>query len=357
MKKIIRMMIIMAVLTAVAVVAIFLLKRQSLDGGLNAEDTKRMFETLDVVCWGDSLTEGIGGNGTNYPKVLEKNIREYVEKLILESGQSSENQKLLFAEAEKVKVYNEGISGESSLSIAARAGGVLLKTTEELHFGWLDKKKEISFLTEDGRVAEPWHSDELGPADVTVNGIDGKLRFNNKEYRYYFQRDGWGMKENIPSGTTIMVLGPERYQDAFTVIFMGQNGGYTDFADLIAQQKSMIPQNILEERRFLILGLTSGTREERKQLEDAMEEAFGENYVNLREALSGERVAEYVTELSQEDYQSMEKGEVPQALRAPQDMVHLNEHGYEMIGDIVFERMQKMGVFDTIRAEIQNFSQ
>ena len=78
MKKIIRMMIIMAALTAAAVAAIFLLKRQSPDGGLKAEEKKGLFETLDVVCWGDSLTEGICGNGTNYPKVLEKNIREYV---------------------------------------------------------------------------------------------------------------------------------------------------------------------------------------------------------------------------------------------------------------------------------------
>ena len=60
---------------------------------------------FNILCWGDSLTAGAGGNGTTYPKTLQT---------LLGSLYS---------------VQNFGVGGENSLGISARQGGipVLLK--------------------------------------------------------------------------------------------------------------------------------------------------------------------------------------------------------------------------------------
>lgn len=140
-------------------------------------------------------------------------------------------------------------------------------------------------------------------------------------------------------------------------MFIGQNGGYLDTEDLINQQKSIIPEKVYAEGRYLILGITSGTKEERQELEAAMEAEYGDNYINLREFLSGDSVADFVTALSETDKDAMKVGKVPPCLLAPGDTVHLNEHGYEMIGYAVFDRMMELGFFEETQAKIDTFGQ
>jgi hypothetical protein len=59
---------------------------------------RRVFPTSDIATWGDSMTSGAGGGGTTYQSVLAAAL-----------GRS---------------VYNGGVGGEGSTSIAARQGGV-----------------------------------------------------------------------------------------------------------------------------------------------------------------------------------------------------------------------------------------
>lgn len=225
----------------------------------------------------------------------------------------------------------------------------------DINFNYFERKKEISFTADDGRIVEPWHSDNLEPVPVMINGITGTLYFNSEKYQYYFKRNNFGKQEYVPQNSRIMPLGLEEYEDFITVLFIGQNGGYLDYSDLILQQKSMIPEQIYKDGRYLVLGLTSGTEEERHELESVMEAEYGRNYINLREILSGDKVFEIIPELSREDISSMSIGEVPQCLRAPDDLVHLNEYGYEMAADAVFDRMMELGFFEDVKEKLFNY--
>ena len=62
-----------------------------------------------IVCWGDSLTYGSGGNGTSYPSVLEECLR---------------NERMY------IPVVNMGIGGENTVTIAGRAGAVPFRLKE-----------------------------------------------------------------------------------------------------------------------------------------------------------------------------------------------------------------------------------
>jgi hypothetical protein len=180
---------------------------------------------------------------------------------------------------------------------------------------------------------------------VSVGDVSGRLIFDEKKYSYYFIRDNFIGSQYIPKGTEITVEKNSLYENAVTIVFIGQNGGYETIDDLIYQQKAIIPQDIYDSGLYIILGLTSGTALERAPLEEAMEKEYGRNYINLREIMSGERVLEFVSELSDEDVLEMQEGVVPQCLRAENDMVHLNRAGYSMIARMIFERMLELDIY------------
>ena len=63
-----------------------------------------------IVCWGDSLTAGVGGNGVTYPDVLSNLIKTNI------TGQYGGGK------LRDVEVINCGVGGESSVTIAGRSG-------------------------------------------------------------------------------------------------------------------------------------------------------------------------------------------------------------------------------------------
>lgn len=350
MKQKKKMIGILAAFTVAAVAAIFLFmecrtKKTSKENGV--------LQVPDIVCWGDSLTVGVGSIGTNYPETLSNLLTVQLSNYVTESGIAETEKNMLMKEISQLQVTNKGWSGEGATAIAARAGGIYPSLQYDVSFGMFDMKKEIYIAEEDGKKVEPWHGDEAIP--VTMGGIAGELTFNLSKFKYYFTRKSIGSKQVIPAGSSIVPLGLEEYEDDITIVFIGQNGGYSDYEDLISLQKSIIPKKIYDEGKYLILGLTSGTKEERQELEQVMEEEYGRNYINLREFLTGDRILEFVPELTEEDRESLVKGEVPQCLRAEEDMVHLNEHGYEMIGNAVFERIMELGFYDEVKDTIVNY--
>jgi hypothetical protein len=322
MKKKVKQIITLAAFTAMAVAAIF----YTINHNQNTND--KTSSVRPIVCFGDSLTEGVGADGTDYPSLLKDMICSYADKDI----------------ADGIKVYNEGNSGESSISIAARSSGVKMLTAEAMSFSAFSAKAQVVLEAEDGRLIEPWH-DAKYSTKVSVGDVSGRLIFDEKKYSYYFIRDNFIGSQYIPKGTEITVEKNSLYENAVTIVFIGQNGGYETIDDLIYQQKAIIPQDIYDSGLYIILGLTSGTALERAPLEEAMEKEYGRNYINLREIMSGERVLEFVSELSDEDVLEMQEGVVPQCLRAENDMVHLNRAGYSMIARMIFERMLELDIY------------
>lgn len=349
-KKKIHMMI-LAACVALATAAFFF----NLDKGyLEIQENEGELQIPNVVCWGDSLTEGIGGNGTNYPQVLENYIKNYLSDQLSMSRLKPLDEKKLRKEINRMKVTNNGISGESSASIAVR-GGAQFVLSEEVQFGRKDKKKAIRFETPLADVVEPWHHEELKSVKVRIGNVYGKIHFNEKKYCYTFTRKGFGNVETIAPGTNIEVCGLKQYQNDIAVIFIGQNGGYKDATQLINQQKALIPEEMFDVGKYIILGIPSLTREERKDLEKELENEFGNHFINLREIMSSERVMEYVPELTEEDKAAMLLGKIPPSLHAPEDEVHFNSLGYEMIAQTVFERMIELGFYDETLKKMLTF--
>jgi hypothetical protein len=246
----------------------------------------------------------------------------------------------------EVEVVNFGVGGESSEMICARAGVYKpLALTEEVTLPQ-DRKKVEVFLNYS--VLRQGGDNSVNPC--YIGGVEGEITIEQAsyvaaEYHYYFTRTKMGEEVTVSAGEKVVTAATNEYKDYISVIFIGQNGGWADEEDLIAQQRALIERQEKNKEKFLILGLTSGSRESRAALEEKMQAEYGDQYVNLREYLSGDGVRAQNIKTSEEDEELMAAGVVPACLRA--DSVHLNAKGYKAIGDYVYQRMKALGYFNS----------
>lgn len=300
-----------------------------------------------IVCWGDSLTVGAGSD-VGYPDVLRELINSEIT-----SGTGCE-----------IPVVMMGVGGENSYTIAARAGGIPIILSTDFTIPAECISVQIDFLTEDGHVFEPMLQGDEGVEYVEIAGVRGTLEYlpdvtgtGGKNFIYYFKRLEAGEAVAVPAGTVMYTRGYLEYKDYLPIIFIGENGGYSGYDELIRQQMSIVNTGRNTER-FLIIGLTTGTAQDRAELENAMEERYGGQYLNARSMLSSDGMGMMEIETTVFDKMMIDEGKVPGRLLS--DSVHLNEPGYRALGYMVYERMTELGYFDEVlkaAEEYRNFNE
>lgn len=308
-----------------------------------------------IVCWGDSLTAGAFGNGVTYPKVLHEFIRTNIcDQYDLKSSLNSKYTYLMDSEdyTVSIPVINMGVGGEDTRTIVGRDGAIPYVVSEPLMIPGDTTPVEIHFLSEDGHPVAPLRQGNAGVNSVKIGGIEGTLSivqesYTSKEYTYYFTRSASGESKEILPGTEIVTAASSQYLDYITVIFMGQNGGYTDIEDLIRQQRAIIKHQTANQDRFIIVGLHTGNRENRRELEEAMQEEYGDQYINLREYMATQAMTDAGLEPTAQDLAMMEQGATPASLLS--DTVHFNANGYELIGKLIYNTMDELGYFKEVR--------
>lgn len=324
------------------------------------DDVKQVFEEYlpGVVCWGDSLTAGAGGDGTTYPHVLETLISDNVisnidMKKITDDGYIRSYLKPRL----KVPVINMGVGGENTNTILGRNGGIPFVLSLDLQIPAEKVSVRISFESQNGRTVAPLRQGNAGMESVSIEGCEGTISIEqessiSKEFEYYFTRNKPGMIQTAKAGTIIVTSGSQENPNYIPVIFIGQNGGYEDIDDLIYQQRAIINHqsgNPLD--RYIIVGLHTGTPADRAELEAAMTAEYGDHYINLREYMSTQGLADAGFNATEEDMQMMENGMTPASLLV--DGVHFNAGGYELIGKLIYTRMDELGYFSECREAIE----
>jgi len=326
-----------------------------------AEMVSTVFSTYlpGIVCWGDSLTAGAGGDGTTYPLTLQSDIQSGVldsydiESLV--SISHSKSREIDFS------VVNMGVGGENTNTILGRNGAVPFVTAADFTIPADTTAVEITMVSANGKSVAPLRQGNRGMDYVTIDGVKGVISIEqetstSEEYKYFFTRESAGDVVEIKTGTEIITSGALENLNYIPVIFIGQNGGYDDIADLISQQKAIIehqngnPVNEDGSVRFIIVGLHTGTAEERAELETAMEAEYGAQYINLREYMSTQGLADAGITATDEDKEMMAVGSTPKSLLV--DGVHFTAEGYELIGNLIYNRMDELGYFDEVREAI-----
>lgn len=331
---------------------------------------------INVVCWGDSLTEGVAGNGANYPDELAKLI-DY-------------------------NVVNMGVAGESLITIAARSGALNIVLGEDLEIPsdrvavdialssteLYDDSEEEGVAGYAGRIA-PCNTSRGGwtPAEIIIDEdtvIEGRLQtsYDTDENSVRilktstFTRAEDGEAITAPAGSIIKVAAHDVEGD-INIYWAGTNLGWDD-SDLgsakctpengLVALKKMILENegieftskqdvldaeIPADAKFIVIGMTTGAANAWPGVNDAYAEAFGDHFLNVKEYLASEEALEDAgIEATDKDLEYIAAGKIPFSLlggyRYPNDPtkadeVHLNGTGYKLLARQVYLKMMQLG--------------
>lgn len=259
-----------------------------------------------------------------------------------------------------------GVGGENTNTILGRNGAAPFVIAEDFTIPADTSAVEIKMVSANGKSVAPLLQGNRGMDYVTIDGVKGVIsadikkdtdgKVNKDETKYYFTRESSGDAVTVKAGTEIVTSGSTENLNYIPIVFIGQNGGYDDIADLISQQRAIIehqegnPVNEDGSARFIIVGLHTGTAESRAELEAAMKAEYGDQYINLREYMSTEGLSDAGLTATDEDKEMMAVGSTPASLLS--DSVHFTAKGYELIGNLIYEHMDELGYFDEVREAI-----
>lgn len=272
-----------------------------------------------VVCWGDSITYGFGGQGTTYPDTLRE---------------------LLNGRGYNVPVVNNGICGETTYTILARTGKINFYLKDGATMAAGTNYGEVNVTVDGGQFLNlcGWSTEGLNP--VSIGGVMGNLSAaGGSGEKYGFTRFDSSAEMNLGAGAEIVSYGRYGYPGYVNILLMGQNGTYSSDEDLLEQNQMFV--NGLDNDKYIIIGLLTGDNNQRDHYDAIMEQRFGRKYISMRKELIARAREITGTPEDWSDVSDRENGRVYSNLWS--DSVHMKGECYRAMGVIVFDRMVELG--------------
>lgn len=283
-------------------------------------EQKEETETLEnqserIVCWGDSLTCGSGGNGVTYPEIL--------------------------AEKTGLSVYNYGVLGETAKQIAIRMG--LYRMTVPAFVIPKDTTPVEVQLLSQGEDPIMLRLGDVGLNPCEIAGVEGTLSYNYNDGKYYFTRKVAGEEVAVSDGTPVMIAAEKTIDpNDIVILFAGSNDRPTKdtVADLIKTEQEII--DYLGSSKYIVVGITSkGMVPEVEEANKALEEAFGTHFLDIRTYMLTHGLEDAGITPTEQDLADIANGEIPSSLRV--DVVHGTADFYTILGEQLYEKMRSNG--------------
>ncbi|HOO28237.1 MAG TPA: hypothetical protein PLU43_07210 [Lachnospiraceae bacterium] len=277
-------------------------------------------ETVDlprIICWGDSLTEGTGGDGVTYPNTLEEL-----------SGR---------------EVINYGVYAETASCIAARQGGNPMHTRASLTIPSACEPVELILDNEKGNPEMLLVFGDAGINPCSIGGVEGTLSIDMETGNRYFTRNEAGEPVTIEAGTQMLFHAMlDKRTDDILVIFSGTND-YPDtesIEDVIAYQRAMLAYAGAEN--YVIIGMTKKKAMPKiEEINQILEEEYGEHFLDIRKYLLENGLQDAGVTETQQDRADLESGEIPSSLRTD-DEGHGTSEFYRIIGEQLYLKLLEL---------------
>ena len=310
-----------------------------------SEEARAAFDEYlpGIVCWGDSLTVGAGGDGVTYPDVLASLIEEDL--------------------GTPVDVVNMGVGGETSPTIVARSGTIPFRV-QQFTIPADTTPVPIKIFSDLHKRVLPLIQGDGGVNPVTIGGVEGEITVKLSTVvewsEYYFTRSEPGDEVLIERGTEIVTYSADKWRDYVNVVFIGTNGDFRNAEELIEQERAILERSERNGERYVIVGLyklnsyqvnTPHDKAYYDELDAAMKAEFGDRFIDLRGYLMTGGLADAGITPTDEDRAAIADGRVPPSLMVD-DLLHLNATGYKLAGQIIFDRMNELGYFDEVRTAL-----
>lgn len=320
-----------------------------------------------IVCWGDSLTAGSSGN-VSYPLTLQKYINAYLCDIydLRYSVDNPESYARVDWEDYKISipVVNLGAGQEDSTTILGRSGVVPYVVASDLVIPAGTESVPVSIMSENGKTVAPLTAGNAGVNPVTIAGVEGTLtRTANaqgwSQYSYQFTRLEEGAETPVAKGTEIVSACTEEYRDYIHIVWLGTYGEFTNPETLVAETEALLSRQTENSDRYLVIGPCTykGSWDPLQTysmdaIDSAMLQAFGNRYINLRKYLIEDGLRDAGITATKNDTTNISQGKVPDSFRSNAGGADLNGVAYELLGKLVYERMELLGYFDEVREEL-----
>lgn len=296
-------------------------------------------DTREIVCWGDSMTQGVGADTD------EGALVSLADGELYDTSYQSYPQVL--SQLTGLDTYNFGVAGATSAEIAAMQGGL---TWEELEAA--EKSVEVA----DAGDADA-NAADAGDADANAADEDDADAANVADDADADAADDADADDQPVSHIDPDVIEEgERHTGDILVLEIGSNGGWNnDYQVLIDQYRAMIERSGCED--YLILGdtddpgtsvgdtsqvpFTEDYAPRETNWEAALREAFGDHFINMRVFLIKHGLEISGLTPTEEDVADARLGCISKQLRS--DWTHLNARGYFAKAVAVYQRGVKLG--------------
>lgn len=335
---------------------------------LTYEDHKQVLAQYmpGIVCWGDSLTAGSSGN-VSYPLTLQKYINTYlcdIYDLRYSVDNPSSYSRMDWEDYKiAIPVVNMGAGREDSATVLGRAGVVPYAVRRSFEIPAGTESVDISIRSQSGRAVNPLTAGNVGVNPVTIAGVQGTLTLttnqNSGTATYQFARLEPGAQTEVEKDTPIITACQDQYKDYVHIVWLGTYGEFNTAEQLVQETKTLLQRQTLNSDRYLVIGpcATRGSWQSANAttldaVDSAMLQAFGSHYINLRKYLIEDGLRDAGISATRQDTESISRGMVPESFRSNAGGADLNGVAYNLLGQLVYERMELLGYFDEIRQEL-----
>ena len=317
-----------------------------------------------IVCWGDSLTIGSSGN-VSYPHTLQKYLDVYICDIYdlrysLDTVEGLSNMEWDDYKI-SVPVVNMGAGREDTPTILGRSGVVPYVAASAFEIPAGTESVSVSLRSESGEKVAPLLAGDGGVNPVTIAGVQGTLtRSTGKnQSKYLFTRLEPGEAVSVEKNTPIITAAANAYRDYIHIVWLGTYGKYTNADTLVSNTKALLRRQNINEDRYLVIGpcayngsWQSVNGRTMDNIDSAMLQAFGDRYINLRKYLMEDGLRDAGLNATSTDKKNIEAGTVPDTFRSNANSAELNGVAYELLGKLVYERMDRLGYFKEVRDEL-----
>lgn len=317
-----------------------------------------------IVCWGDSLTAGSSG-GVSYPLTLQKYINAYLCSTydLRYSLENTESASRLKKEDYKISipVVNMGSGQEDVNTILGRSGVVPYVVNADFTIPAEKQSVTVSIVSENGSVVTPLTAGSAGVNPVTIAGVQGNLTLAQSQgvKTYQFTRLEEGAQVPVTKGTEIITASKDEYRDYIHIVWLGTYGNYISPENLVDQTKQLLQRQQINTDRYLVIGPCTvrgdwfnSQKYTMDSIDTAMLQAFGSHYINLRKYLIEDGLRDANMTATKEDTTNIGQGSVPSSFRSNAGGADLNAVAYDLVGKLVYSRMESLGFFNEVIEEL-----
>ncbi|EIU7558044.1 hypothetical protein LHV18_20860 [Providencia rettgeri] len=278
---------------------------------------KRLAPSLDIVCWGDSMTAGVGGESENisYPSVLAAELG--------------------------VNVSKKGYGGKASTDIAVKQGGTQLDIT---YTGIIPSGSAVSvFVTPD----ESFRSVQTSyPGNISGNQI---LMTKSAAGEWTLKNEGSEPLEI--TGKAIFIGNEGKDEREKTAIFwVGRNNPFWNKSEPIFRDiAAMISYLNVSIKRSIVISLCNTSAEPKGSsrynamldINSRLAQVYGDKFIDVRTYLITKGLSDAGIAPITQDVTDISNDIIPTSLRS--DDTHLNAAGYALVGKYIAQQLKNKG--------------